>query len=76
MLIHSHVSFWKGNAWYLHRPNSRFAEKDIRRRNKKNEHVEQVLYHSQTPHVQGLVVTDNVSLYTAEYRHDNPTNIA
>jgi len=42
----------------------------------KNEHAKQVLYHSQTPHVQGPVVTDNVFSCTAEYRHDNPTNIA
>jgi len=27
-------------------------------------------------HVQGHVVTDNILLHTAEYRHDIPTNIS
>jgi len=63
----------------LHRLNSRFAGQDLRgrKKKKKNEHAKQVLYHPQTPHVQGHVVTDNVLLlYAAEYRYDGPTNIA
>lgn len=42
----------------------------------KKEHAKQVLCHPQTQHVQGHVLTDNVLLYTAEYRHDGPTNIS